>query len=188
MSASIVTAPSVPTAADKAAIALGVAGGALGALAGIIELSVGSSIRSWIGDKQDPSRLGVVTIALALVALTSSLVLGRRRQTMAPRRVLLGLGQLLPGLVGFTTVGRLWWVPGALLLAAGVLTIGGARGHGRDVLVAAERNWTAVLTAALGVVYVALGLAAGGWPGALGIAGGVATIALVAERSGSRAR
>ena len=30
---------------------------------------------------------------------------------------------------------------------------------------AAERDWTAVLTAALGVVYVALGLAAGGWPG-----------------------
>ena len=47
---------------------------------------------------------------------------------------------------------------------------------------AAERNWTAVLTVALGVVYVALGLAAGGWPGALGIAGGVATIALVAVR------
>ena len=66
----------------------------------------------------------MVTIALALVALASSLVLRRRRQTTAPRRVLLGLGQLLPGLVGFTTVGRLWWVPGALLLAAGVLTIG----------------------------------------------------------------
>ena len=47
---------------------------------------------------------------------------------------------------------------------------------------AAEQHWTAILTATLGAFYLALGVTAQGWPGALGIVGGLATISLVATR------
>ena len=34
------------------------------------------------------------------------------------RRLVLGVGLLIPGLLCFTTVGRLWYLPGALITTA----------------------------------------------------------------------
>ena len=170
------------TRAARPATTLGLVGGALGTLAGVVELTVGASIRSWIGDKHDPTRLGLVTVALSLVALASALALLRRPGGSPARRAVLGFGLLLPGAICFTTVGRLWYVPGALLVAAGMLTLAALRREAGAVLAVAARNWIALLTGILGLLYLALGLTAQGLAGAFGIAGGLATIALITTR------
>ena len=53
----------------KPAIQLGICGAALGMLAGLIELSIGAQIRPWIGNKENPAVLGLVTILLSGMAL-----------------------------------------------------------------------------------------------------------------------
>jgi hypothetical protein len=171
-----VTRISVPTK-------LALVGSALGAAAGVVELTVGSSIREWIGNKNDPTRLGLVTITLSLIALASALALQRRSTEMSPtRQAALATGLLGPGLVCLSTVGRLWYVPGILLVAAGLLVLADLRDHRRVVLAAAGQHWTAILTATLALLYLALGLTAQGLAGLLGIAGGLATLALLALR------
>jgi hypothetical protein len=160
--------------------AIALLGGSLGALVGIVELTVGPTIRPWIGDKHDTARLGLVTIALSAIAIVSAVALIHRPEGSPTRRAVLGLGLLGPGLICFTTVGRLWYVPGALLVVTGAITVAGvARRDARAVLAAAGRNWAAVLTTTLGVVYLALGLTSHRGAGALGIVGGAVTIGLV---------
>jgi hypothetical protein len=61
------------TIARRAALA----GALLGIAAGLVELTTGPSIRSWVGDKQDTTRLGITTTLLALIALTAPLYLRR---------------------------------------------------------------------------------------------------------------
>ncbi len=128
------------------------------------------------------SRLGLVTLVLSVVALTAALELGRHPGAAAPRRFLLALGLLLPGLVCFTTVGRLWYLPGVLLVASGACVVAGAWGERRAVALAAERRWAAILLAVLALVYVFLGVTALGVAGALGAAGGLVVLALIAMR------
>lgn len=161
---------------------LGLVGGALGVLAGVTELAVGPSIRSWVGDKQDTTRLGLVTIVLAAVALASALNLRRTAHATAPRRFALALGLLVPGAICFTTVGRLWFVPGVLLVGTGFLTAYETRTEARAVTTALGRNWTAILTAVLACLTILLGATRLGLAGALGIAGGLVVLALVAVR------
>ena len=163
-------------------VLLGAVGAGLGALAGSVELLAGPTIRDWVGNKQDTTRLGLVTLVLSVVALTAALELGRRPGAAAPRRFLLALGLLLPGLVCFTTVGRLWYLPGVLLVASGACVVAGAWGERRAVALAAERRWAAILLAVLALVYVFLGVTALGVAGALGAAGGLVVLALIAMR------
>jgi hypothetical protein len=175
----------VPAAAPAArlATALGLAGGALGTLAGLVEVTVGAEIRSWIGNKNDPGRLGLVTVVLALVALTAALVLRRRPDVpaVAPSgRAALGFALLGPGLIGFSTVGRLWYVPGLLLVGSAIVLGTTLRGERRAVVAAMGRSWTTILTGILGLLYLALGLTAHGLAGIAGIAGGLATLGLLA--------
>ena len=166
----------------RAATTLGLAGAALGTLAGLVELTVGDEIRSWIGDKHDTTRLGLATIVLSLLALVCATALRRRPDAAPAWRAAAGFGLLAPGLICFTTVGRLWYIPGLLLVAAGTAILAGLRGDAGTVVAATARNWTAILTGILGVLYLALGVTAHGLAGILGIAGGLATIALVAAR------
>ena len=100
----------------RIAVGLGVVGGMFGLAAGLTELTAGPSIRSWVGDKEDTTRLGLATIALAAIALTAAIVLAREPDTSPTRRLTLATGLLLPGVVCFTTAGRLWYLPGALLV------------------------------------------------------------------------
>jgi hypothetical protein len=162
---------------QRVAARLGVAGAALGAIAGAVELTVGSSIPSWIGDKHDTTRLGIVTLVLAGIAIGSGLTLARRHDDDA-RRLLLAAGLVVPGLVGYTTVGRLWYVPGALLIAGGLAAVRGLRRDARSIVHAIARQWTRGLVAALGVVYAALGLTAHGPATIDGIGGGLLVIAI----------
>ena len=120
---------------DRLAGHLALAGASLGALAGLLELTVRPSVRDWVGNKQDTTRLGLTTLVLSAVAASRP-----RLETAADdaggRRVAIVLALLVPALVCFTTVGRLWYLPGALLLGAGALVL--ARTRRRDFAAALD--------------------------------------------------
>ncbi len=97
----------------------GLAGVALGVAAGLIQLLAGSAIPEWTGNKLDTTGLGLATIVLSLVAGVGLWQL-RRPLPRWERRVVLLIVLASAG-VCFTTVGRLWYIPGPLLIAAAVL-------------------------------------------------------------------
>jgi len=156
---SSIGSPDAP-ARDRVAAGAGIVGGVLGVVAGLVELSVGSSIRSWIGDKEDPTRLGVVTIVLASIALAAALDLRRAPAPGRARRATIVAGLLVPAGVCATTVGRLWYVPGTLLLVAACAAALGLRGEVRAAFRDLERDAAGILTLLLAAVYVGLGLTA----------------------------
>jgi hypothetical protein len=105
--------------APRAAAALAGAGVLLGICAGLVQLLLGSSIPEWTGNKMDPTGLGLTTIVLSLVAAVALWQLRRPLPTWA--RAACVLAGVACAAVCFSTVGRLWYVPGPLLLAATVL-------------------------------------------------------------------
>jgi hypothetical protein len=106
----------------------GVTGASLGILAGITQWAFGNEIPKWTGDKLHPVQLGIITIALSLVAL-AALVLAHRNPALSPRaRVALALAILPAAVICFTTVGRLWYLPGPLLIIAAGLLLGASPG------------------------------------------------------------
>ena len=113
--------------------------------AGLVQTTVGSRIPAWTGDKADPGPLGAAD--------------PRARRDRPPRRdvadsprrsatVRTGAGAAigLVALVGFTTVGRLWWLPGPLLALGLVVSVE----DWRALLSAIRREWWRVLLVALG--------------------------------------
>lgn len=125
--------------------ALAAGGAALGVVAGTVQASVGSDIPSWTGAKASPGALGVLTVVLSIVAGAGCVTL--RRPHVGPGGRLVAVAALaVPGLVCFTTVGRLWFVPGPLLLIGAARNVGGWR-EAADVT---RRNWMRVLLAPLG--------------------------------------
>jgi MFS family permease len=167
---------------SRLAAGLGGVGAALGLVAGLVELSAGPSLRSWVGDKSDTTRLGIATIVLCAIALAAVFELAHRPNARPARRCLLAIAILVPGLICFTTVGRLSYAPGSLLASAGMLVLADLRGTGHELSAAAGRNWTALLAAVLGCFMVFLGATALGAAGALGIAGGLVVVGLIASR------
>lgn len=105
----------------KIAIRLGTWGGALGVLAGVVALSFGAHIRPWIGNKESPFLLGLVTILLSCIALVTFDVARKQEPQTNDGKLAIFLGALLPAAICFTTVGRLWYLPGALLMFAAAL-------------------------------------------------------------------
>jgi hypothetical protein len=162
---------------------LAVAGAALGLAAGAIELALGPDIRAWVGNKADTTRLGLATLLLSAIALACALTLRRTPHRPPATALALAAGLLLPGLICFTTVGRLWWVPGPLLVLAGTAVAAGTWHDRRQVAAAVGREWPAALTLALAAFYLFLGGTALGLAGVLGILGAVGVVALVASRS-----
>lgn len=117
------TAPMVRTIA-VAAVVLGIA-------AGLTQLLAGSAIPQWSGNKIDTTGLGLTTIILSLVAAVCLAQLHR----VLPRRERIGILLLVLACAGvcFTTVGRLWYVPGPLLITAAALAFAaGGSGHPAD--------------------------------------------------------
>lgn len=106
---------------------VGLAGAALGLIAGLLELTIGPSIRSWVGDKSDTTGLGITTIVLSLIALAAAVHALRHPAASVAGRLLIGAALLVPAGICFTTVGSLWYVPGPLLVAAGALAAVSAR-------------------------------------------------------------
>jgi len=127
---------------------------------------------------QDTTRLGLATLLLAAVALLSALAL-RRAGASPPARLAAAVGLLVPGLISFTTVGRLWYLPGALLVAAGTAALANLRQETNAARAALDRNWTAILA----LFYVFLGATALGLAGLLGILGGLTVLAALALRT-----
>jgi hypothetical protein len=161
------------------------AGAALGIIAGVIDVAVGSSIRDWVGNKLDTSTLGVGTIALSSLALAAAIAWQRPGGQGGGRRLATGLALAVPAGICFTTIGRLWYLPGLLLLGAAVLILATST---RAELAGAvnEQRWLRGLTVMLGGYYVFLGFDAHRVAGALGIIGGLLIWAAAAIAGSSR--
>jgi hypothetical protein len=169
---------------DRVATRLALVGASLGVLAGVAELTIGPSIRDWVGNKQDTTRLGLTTIILSSVALASAGVLQRADGRAHSHRLAVALGLVVPAVICFTTVGRLWLIPGPLLLVAGGLLLSGAQ-RGELVQAVDERRWYTGLVALCGAYYIFLGATALGLAGLLGVLGGL--LIWVGMASASRA-
>ncbi len=101
---------------EKLAIKPGILGGGLGILAGLIEMSIGAQILPWIGNKESPVVLGLITFFLSSIALLSVLSARNHVKLTNDRKLAIFFGVLLPAVICFTTVGRLWYLPGSLLI------------------------------------------------------------------------
>jgi hypothetical protein len=106
---------------NRFSMQLGVTGSVLGALAGLIELTVGAQIRPWIGNKENPAVLGVVTLLLSGMAFGAIFFARNVEAPTNDGKLAIFLGVLLPAMICFTTVGRLWYLPGLLLTVAALL-------------------------------------------------------------------
>jgi hypothetical protein len=155
-------------------------GASLGVVAGLVELTLGPHIRSWVGNKQDTTRLGLATITLSTIALLAAITWLRRKDASPGTRLLIVVGLIVPSVICFTTAGRAWYLPGALLLIAAAMAAYDLREHAREVLEEISRSWLAALTVVLGAFYIFLGATALGVAGMLGIVGGVMIITVIA--------
>ena len=81
-------------------------------LAGVVELSLGTYIRPWIGNKENPFVLGWVTLLLSGLAWITIRLLQKHIPSTADGKLATILGVLVPAGVCFTTVGMLWYLPG----------------------------------------------------------------------------
>jgi hypothetical protein len=166
----------------RAVARLGLAGATLGAAAGLTQLTVGPRIPEWSGAKQAPVPLGILTVALALVAGWCA-VRQQRPGLDAERRAAYALGLIGPGLLCLTTVGRLWYLPALLLLPAGLLTVE----QWRATATALAADWPRVLLSTLGGCELLM--AAGAAPAAMivGAAGGIILVVAAWRPAATRA-
>ncbi|WP_353651338.1 hypothetical protein ABLG96_10875 [Nakamurella sp. A5-74] len=165
-----------PTRTYRSAAVLGVAGGVLGILAGLVQLSFGSRIGTWGGQKTDPVGLGLLTMMLGAVAVASALVLvgGRRRSPTLPspeRRAGVSAGLGIPALLCFTTVGSLWYLPGIVLLTATVLIVLAGDRHALRAAIASD--WLSALLTLLGAFVLMMALTAAPVTTIVGVIGGL---------------
>jgi hypothetical protein len=183
-----VTASSHPLTGSSFSLArlggyLAATGASAGLIAGLVELAFGPHIRSWVGNKQDTTRLGLATITLSAIALLAAVTWLRRKDASLGARLLIVVGLVVPGVICFTTVGRAWYLPGALLVVAAAIAASELREDAHGVFGTISRSWLAVLTAVLGVFYIFLGATALGIPGMFGIVGGITVLSVVAASS-----
>jgi hypothetical protein len=141
----------------KLSIRLGTWGAALGMLVGLIELGFGAQIRTWIGNKENPAILGVVTFLLSGMALKAVLEFRKRDMQTNDRKLALFIGVLLPAAICFTTVGRLWYLPGSLLMVTSALLayefwINAPQGTSSEKVPAA--NWAGRLIGGIGSLVI----------------------------------
>lgn len=101
---------------EKIVDEIGKLGSALGVLAGLIEMSIGTKILSWIGNKENPAILGIITILLSVIAFVSVRSADKHINPTNDRKLATFLGIFIPAAICFTTVGRLWYLPGTLII------------------------------------------------------------------------
>jgi hypothetical protein len=169
---------SAPSRRRRVGAALVGAGSLLGLAAGVVQATVGSRIPAWSGAKAEPVALGALTMALSAVAAAGAVLLRwprlRGAALIAPAALV-----ILPAVVCFTTVGRLWFVPGPLMLAGIAVGVD----EWPAVGLALGRNWSRVLLAVLGCCQLLMAVRARPSVAVLGLAGGVALIAAACIRS-----
>jgi hypothetical protein len=161
-----------PTVRHRAAANLGITGSVIGVLAGTVQALVGTRIPEWTGAKEAPVSLGLLTIALSLLAGYAAYRQARPNTTVKSRAAY-AAALLIPGLLCFSTVGRLWFLPGLLLLAGALFSIDGVR----ETSMLITRNWLRCLLALLGAAELLMAAGAAPVPLAVGAVGGVALIA-----------
>ena len=141
------------------AASLGLAGATLGVLAGLTQATAGSRIPDWTGNKGSPVALGLLTVLLSLAALAAALTLRDRAPLRPSQRVLVAVGLLVPAGLCFSTVGRLWYVPGILLLSGLSLTV--AAGGTSELWPVIRGNWIRGLVTLLGAFEILMAVSAG---------------------------
>jgi len=107
----------------RVGLSLGTAGAALGVVAGIVQWAAGTEIPDWTGNKLHPVQLGIITILLSLLAFGGVRFAARNPDAPGWHKALAWLAILVPAGICFTTVGRLWFLPGPLLIVAAVLLL-----------------------------------------------------------------
>lgn len=140
--------------------------GSLGVLVGTLQATYGAQIPDWTGNKAEPVALGLLTIAMSLLVIACAWAWRNPDQLLPP------LTAAVPALVGFTTVGRLWYLPGPLAIAAAVI---GVR-HWRTAITRAAQTWPQLLLAGLGGSDLILAASA---PPALAVLAAVSGAALI---------
>lgn len=154
---------------------LGLVGAILGMVAGLVQMTVGTRIPEWTGAKDDPVALGALTVVLSAIAAVAASRLRTPEQLTAQRRVAVVVAFIIPAVLCFTTVGRLWYIPAALLLAACALTA--AAVDTRDLFTVVRRNRTRWLVSTLGAFVVLMAVsAAAALTLVLGVVGGLAVM------------
>ncbi|MEO6571441.1 MAG: hypothetical protein ABIO83_07825 [Ilumatobacteraceae bacterium] len=165
---------------------LGAIGATAGIAAGITQATIGSHIPNWTGNKAHPVALGLFTIALSASALSAARTL---RAAPPPSNETLSAITLWLAIVGFlcsTTVGRLWAVPGLLVLAAAGVTLTAFGWHHFQSVVA--KNWLRGLLGTLGALELLMAVSAAPTItiGTGLVAGGALIAAAVLTKSGKQ--
>jgi len=139
------------------------------------------------GNKLNPAPLGFATVVLSAVALAGAVQWERHGGREGDRRLATVLAFLIPAGVCFTTIGRLWYLPGVLLLVAAILVLAASTRNELAHAVSPE-HWVNGLVALLAGYYLFLGGdALPHAAGVLGILGALAIwAALIATRSSHR--
>lgn len=158
---------------------LGVIGGGLGIVAGVVQATVGNRIPDWSGDKHQPVALGLLTVVLSASALAAARTL---RVADAPHdsviaRVAIWLA--IVAAVCSTTVGRLWAVPGLLVVVSAGATVAAIGWQHFRAEVAA--HWLRGLLGILGGFALLMAVSAA--PAATIAAGALAGASLIAAAS-----
>lgn len=156
----------------RLAYQLGVIGSVLGALAGLIELTIGAQIRPWIGNKENPAVLGVVTLFLSSMAFGAVISARNLESPTNDGKLAIFLGVFLPAVICFTTVGRLWYLPGTLLTVTALLLAYqywfgvepvGVAGAALNI------GWAGRLVAATGSLLILVSVGLGFWKSLFGL-------------------
>ncbi len=161
-----------PSRRRRLAARLGIAGGALGVAAGLVQLSVGARLPELTGAKSSPVALGLLTVAVSLLAGGAAL---RQREPAVTigGRTACAAALILAGLLSITTVGVLWFATGPLLLVAGVLTVDDGRATLRQV----RSTWPRTLVTVLGASQLLMAAGAGPLVASVGAVSGAALVA-----------
>lgn len=156
----------------KLATYFGAFGSALGLLAGLIELTIGAQIPPWIGNKENPAILGVVTFLLSGMALGAIVSARSLELPSNDSKLAVFLGVFLPAMICFTTVGRLWYLPGPLLTVAALLLaleywfcsppadLAG---------ISSSTQWTSRIIGGIGSVFILASVGLGFWKSPFGL-------------------
>lgn len=133
-------------------------GGTLAVIAGVIQATVGHRIPAWTGNKHSHVALGLLTVALGAGVVVAARTLHSPTGCAPVTLTAITLWLAAVAILCSTTVGRLWVVPGALVVGAAILTLV-ACGWNRFLAVVAT-HWLRGLLGLLGVFEVLMAVTA----------------------------
>jgi hypothetical protein len=134
-------------------------GATLGILAGVVQATIGNRIPDWTGNKDSHVGLGLLTVALSASVLVIETRTLRASTVPGPETLTATtLWLAVVALLCSTTVGRLWAIPGALMLAAAGFTLAACGWPSFRAVVAT--NWLRGLLGVLGLLEILMAISA----------------------------